>query len=83
MSAPLLNVSLTINPARGCHYLPKPGPGQAFLSEGVEGGKEGATKSQKKKKKGKEYFSQQSVVCQSWYHAKTKRDYFHTMDLSD
>lgn len=48
MSAPLLNVSLTINPGRGCHYLPKPRPGQAFLSEEKEGGNEGAKKSQKK-----------------------------------
>lgn len=33
----MLNVSLKINPGREFyHYLPKPGPGQAFLSEGKE-----------------------------------------------
>ena len=41
----MLNVSLTINPGRGCHYLPKPGSGQAVLSEAKEGG------SQKKEEK--------------------------------
>lgn len=34
-------MSLTINAGRGCHYLAKPGPGQAFLSGGDEGGEEG------------------------------------------
>lgn len=48
----------------GFHYLPKAGPGQAFLSEGTEEGRKGASE-RGRRGGGGEYFSQQcgGVSC--------------------